>query len=120
MSHTNNTNNTKIPTKNIVPIDLDLELPLEIPQLKRETTIQGGPRILTRDADIYILMYDDNHFIIKSYITDQPVANRRYNKETGYVEKIDPSLEEEDRRLLITALDFNAVLAEDYYRSLGY
>ena len=123
MSQTNNNNNNDEQTNKtdlgFTVVDVELE-DIEIPPMKRENSIQDGPRILTRDFDVYILKYDKDNYVIKSCITDQPVANRRYNKETGYIEKIDPNLEEEDRRLLITALDPLAVLEEDYYKSLGY
>lgn len=112
MSQTNNTNNTDFTV-------VELEDIKSFVPLARCKTIQG-PRILIKDTDIYILQCDKNNYIIKSWITDQPVANRRYNKETGYVEKIDPTLEEEDRRLLILAVDPTAILAEDYYKSIGY
>ena len=115
MSQTNNNNN---PNEKFTLVEI--EDTIEIPRLSREISIQGAPRILTRDFDIYILQHDKDNYEIHSCITDKPVANRRYNKTTGYVEKIDPTLEEEDRRLIILANDPLAVLAEDYYKSLGY
>jgi hypothetical protein len=123
MSQTTHNNDddeqTNKPDLGFTVVDVELE-EIEIPPMKRENSIQGGPRILTRDFDLYILKYDKDNYVIKSCITDQPVANRRYNKETGYIEKIDPNLEEEDRRLLITGFDPLAVLAEDYYKSLNF
>ena len=82
----------------------------------------NAPRILYKDFDLYICQcpIDKNKIIIKSRITEQIIPNRRYNKKSGYIEKIDLTLEEEDRRLLITAKDPKAVLGEDYYKSLGY
>ncbi len=106
-----------VPIQKFIEADLeDLEELLE-PIYPRQTTIEG-PRILTRDFDIYVTQYDKDNFIIKSCITDKPVLNRRYNKITGYVEKIDPTLEEEDRRLVIIAADPTAILEEDYIKDL--
>jgi len=119
MSQTNNNNEqpNKINSGSTVVHDDDI---IELKPLKREFSIESGPRILIRDFDVYLCYTDKDNYVIKSCITDEPVANRRYNKKTGYVEKIDPTLEEEDRRLLIIAVDPSAVLAEDYYRSQGY
>ena len=112
MSQTNNNNNTDFTVAEVE--DMKSFVPLA-----RYKTIKG-PRILTKDSDIYVLQCGKNNYVIKSWITNKPVANRRYNKETGYAEKIDPTLEEEDRRLLILAVDPTAILAEDYYKSIGY
>jgi hypothetical protein len=81
---------------------------LEPPRLPRCKAMRG-PLILTLDSDLYILS-DGHNKTIKSWITDKPVSNRRLNEKTGYLEKIDPTIEEEDRRLLIP----NAILAENY------
>ena len=83
----------------------DDELPPLRP-LTRCITIPG-PCTLIRDADLYVLC-DGPTKIIKSWITDKPVPNRRLN-ERGHIEMIDPTIEEEDRRLLIP----NAILAEN-------
>jgi hypothetical protein len=115
MSQTNNNNNNR----EFTLVNVELE-DIEIPQLKREISIQGSPRILTRDFDLYVHRHDKDNYVIKSCITDKSVTNRRYNNETGYIEKIDLSLEEEDRRLIILALDPTAILSEDYYKGLIY
>lgn len=96
----------------LIDIDID-ESELENqqrPRLPREKATRG-PLILAKDSDLYILC-DGTKKIIKSWITDKEVPNRRLNEKTGYLEKIDPTIEEEDRRLLIP----NAILAEDYYK----
>jgi hypothetical protein len=85
-------------------------------------TDPNAPRILSKDSDLYISLcpIDKQTIIIKSKITEQIIPNRRYNKKSGYIEKIDLTIEEEDRRLIIIARDPKAVLMEDYYKSLGY
>jgi hypothetical protein len=85
-------------------------------------TDPNAPRILSKDSDLYISLcpIDKKTIIIKSNITEQIIPNRRYNKKSGYIEKIDLTIEEEDRRLIIIARDPKAVLMEDYYKSLGY
>jgi hypothetical protein len=88
--------------------DLEL-LGVEPKRIAREKKIVG-PLILVRDSDLYILS-DGPNKTIKSWITDKEVPNRRINERTGYSEKIDPTIEEEDRRLLVP----NAILAEEYY-----
>lgn len=106
----------KTPIKNgfqLIKIDEDdLELSgLKPKGLSRQITMPG-PLILVKDSDLYILC-DGTKKIIKSWITDKEVPNRRLNEKTGYLEKIVSTIEEEDRRLLIP----NAILAEDYYKS---
>ena len=122
MSQTNNNNDeqTNKTDTGFTVVDVVSDDIIELPPMKREITMMSSVRILTRDFDLYVLQYDKDNYVIKSCITDKPVANRRYNKATGYIEKIDLNLEEEDRRLLITALDPLAVLEEDYYKSLSY
>ena len=122
MSQTNNNDDeqTNKTDTGFTVVDVESDDIIELPPMKREITMMSSLRILTRDFDVYVLQYDKDNYVIKSCITDQPVANRRYNKAAGYIEKIDPNLEEEDRRLLITALDPLAVLEEDYYKSLSY
>ena len=88
--------------------DLEL-LGLEPQRIVREKAIRG-PLILVRDSDIYIVSNGTTK-IFMSWITNKEVPNRRLNERTGYSEKIDPTIEEEDRRLLIP----NAILAEEYY-----
>jgi len=114
MSQTNNNANNN---SEFTVIEVGEEDLIEIPQMKRENSIQDGPRILMRDYDLYVLKYDKDNYVIYSCITDKPIANRRYNEATGYIEKIDPTLEEEDRRLLIMAIDPRAVLVENYYKT---
>jgi hypothetical protein len=96
--------------------EIDALFQSQIP--KRQTTMCYGPRILSIDYDVYTMWIDKDNCIIKSCITDKPVPNRRYNKKTGYVEKIDPTLEEEDRRLIVLAADPTAILEEDYVKDL--
>jgi hypothetical protein len=119
MSQPNNNNTNTVPSveteSNLIKTKFNLDeldcldcLGLETPRLTRSETIRG-PLILVRDSDLYILSNGTNK-VIKSWITDKEVPNRRLNEKTGYLEKIDPSIEEEDRRLLIP----NAILAENY------
>ena len=85
--------------------------------LQRERTI-NGPSILRRDADLYIL-WSGGIPLIKSFVTFEIVPNRRYNKILDRIEKIDPTIEEEDRRLIVIARDPSAMLEEDYNRKMG-
>jgi hypothetical protein len=46
------------------------------------------------------------------------VPNYRYNKITKRIEKIDPTIEEEDRRLIVLQRNPKAILFEDYERNI--
>ena len=88
---------------------------LRIPIIKRGTAIdncQDDPLILKRNDDLYV--WHGLTKEIKSSITFKIVPNYRYNETTQQIEKIDPSIEEEDRRLIILQRNPNAILEEDY------
>lgn len=86
--------------------DLDYEF-ARIP-LERSETIRP-PLRLRRNDDLYRLISSEGE-IIKSWITDKEVPNYVYDEVNERIVKIDPFLEDEDRRLL---LDF-CELAENY------
>jgi len=88
---------------------------LSIPELKRSIAIDNckdDPVILKKNDDLYVL--DGLTKEIRSSITFKPVPNYRYNEITNRIEKIDPTIEEEDRRLIVLQRNPNAVLEEDY------
>jgi|LakMenE18May11ns_1017448.scaffolds.fasta_scaffold9587356_1 hypothetical protein len=88
---------------------------LIMPTLKRCTAIDNckdDPVILKKNDDLYVL--DGLTKEIRSSITFKPVPNYRYNEITNRIEKIDPTIEEEDRRLIVLQRNPNAVLEEDY------
>jgi hypothetical protein len=69
--------------------------------------------ILKKNDDLYIYQNVDSHEI-RSSITFKPVSNYRYNEPMRRIEKIDPTIEEEDRRLIILRKNPKAILFEDY------
>ena len=88
---------------------------LIIPTMKRCTAIDNckdDPIILKKNDDLYVL----NSFTkeIRSSITFEMVPNYRYNEITKLIEKIDTTIEEEDRRLIVLQRNPNAILEEDY------
>lgn len=89
--------------------DNDNEEILILPILERTKT-QKGPLILAKDEDLYVLCIGNGNYIIKSWITDSMVRNRVYNLERKRIEIIDPTMVEEDRRLLLP----NCILRENY------
>ena len=86
--------------------ELDYDLP-RIP-LQRSETIRP-PLRLNRNEDLYRLITNEGE-IIKSWITDKEVPNYVYDEINERIVKIDPYLDDEDRRLLIE----NCELAENY------
>ncbi len=93
-------------TNNDEDYEEDYDMP---PKLERTETIRG-PLILAKDSDLYVLIVDNN-YIIKSWITDNVVDNRVYNVQKNKIEIIDPTIVEEDRRLLLP----NCILQENLY-----
>jgi hypothetical protein len=88
---------------------------LIIPTMKRCTAIDNckdDPVILKKNDDLYVLNGPTKE--IWSSITFNPVPNYRYNEITKLIEKIDPAIEEEDRRLIVLQRNSNAILEEDY------
>jgi len=98
-----------------IATNLNIKDPGSFP--KRQIT-RSIPAILHRDADLMILWISQTEYVIKSWITDKPVANRKYNPDTKRVEKIDWTLEEEDRRLILLERhpENHYCLEEDYYK----
>jgi hypothetical protein len=93
---------------------------LIIPKMKRSTAIEccrDNPLILRRNDDLYV-SHSLNSIEIKSSITFEIVPNYRYNETTNRIEKIDPTIEEEDRRLIILQRNPNAILEENYERNI--
>ena len=86
----------------------DLEYEFARIPLERSETIRP-PLRLRRNDDLYRLISSEGE-IIKSWITDKEVPNYVYDEVNERIVKIDPFLEDEDRRLL---LDF-CELAENY------
>ena len=89
---------------------------LIIPIIKRCTAIdfcKNDPVILKKDDDLYV---SNNGLIkeIRSSITFEMVPNYRYNETTKLIEKIDPTIEEEDRRLIVLQRNSNAILKEEF------
>ena len=88
---------------------------LIIPPIKRSTAIDNckdDPIILKKNDDLYVSNGITKE--IKSSITFEIVPNYQYNEITDRIEKIDPTIEEEDRRLIVLQRNPNAVLEEDY------
>lgn len=79
------------------------------PSLKREKTIRG-PLILAKDSDLYVLSLGNGTHLIKSWITNDVVSNRIYNIKTKTINILDPTILEEDRRLLLP----HCILQEEY------
>jgi len=89
---------------------------LIIPTIKRCTAIdfcKNDPVILKKDDDLYV---SNNGLIkeIRSSITFEMVPNYRYNETTKCIEKIDPTIEEEDRRLIVLQRNPNSILEEEF------
>ena len=92
---------------------------LIIPPIKRSTAIDNckdDPLILKKDSDLYVLNGITKE--IRSSITFEMVPNYQYNEITNYIEKIDPTIEEEDRRLIVLQRNPNAILEEDYKKNI--
>jgi len=89
------------------------------PVLENQNKVYG-PGILRRDMDLMVLTTDDGERLIKSFWTNKIVPNRRCNSVTGYIEIIDPTIEEEDRRLAILKLNPDAILEEDHNKFIYY
>jgi len=95
--------------------DEDEDEKLIIPTIKRSTAIDNcrdDPVILKKNDDLYVLNGLTKE--IWSSITFNPVSNYQYNEITKHIEKIDPTIEEEDRRLIVLLRNPNAILEEDY------
>jgi hypothetical protein len=95
--------------------DEDEDEELIIPTIKRCTAIDNckdDPVILKKNDDLYVLNGLTKE--IWSSITFNPVLNYRYNEITEQIEKIDLTIEEEDRRLIVLQRNPNAILEEDY------
>lgn len=95
--------------------DEDEDEELIIPIIKRSTAIDNcrdDPVILKKNDDLYVLNGLTKE--IWSSITFNPVSNYQYNEITKLIEKIDPTIEEEDRRLIVLLRNPNAILEEDY------
>jgi hypothetical protein len=93
---------------------------LTFPKMKRSTAIDNckdDPIILKKNEDLYV-SYDIDSHEIRSSITFDIVPNYRYNKITKRIEKIDPTIEEEDRRLIVLQRNPKAILFEDYERNI--
>jgi hypothetical protein len=92
---------------------------LNMPEIKRGTAIDNckdDPLILKKNDDLYVscgLIKE-----IKSSITFDVVPNCRYNETTERIEKIDPTIEEEDRRLIVLQRNPNAILEEEFERNM--
>lgn len=87
---------------------------LNIPQLKRSTAIDNckdDPLILKKNDDLYISS-GINSLEIKSSITFDVVSNYHFNEITQQIEKIDSTIEEEDRRLIVLQKNPNVILKE--------
>jgi hypothetical protein len=94
---------------------------LNIPEIKRGTAIDNckdDPLILKKNDDLYVLCGLTKE--IKSSITFNSVPNYRYNEITQEIEKIDPTIEEEDRRLIVLQKNPKAILAEKYLNSISF
>jgi hypothetical protein len=94
---------------------------LTFPKMKRSTAIDNckdDPVILKKNEDLYVSHIGLNSYEIKSSITFDMVPNYRYNKITKRIEKIDPTIEEEDRRLIVLQRNPKAILFEDYERNI--
>jgi len=99
----------------ICPPEPDEDEELIIPTIQRCTAIDNckdDPIILKKNDDLYVLNGLTKE--IWSSITFEMVPNYRYNEITNRIEKIDPTIEEEDRRLIVLQKNPNAILEEDY------
>jgi len=88
---------------------------LIIPSIKRSTAIDNckdDPLILKKNDDLYVLCGLTKE--IRSSITFEMVPNYQYNEITDRIEKIDPTIEEEDRRLIVLQKNPNVIFKEDY------
>jgi hypothetical protein len=100
--------------------DEDEASALTFPKIKRSTAIDNckdDPVILKKNEDLYV-SYDIDSHEIRSSITFEVVPNYRYNEITKSIEKIDPTIEEEDRRLIVLQRNPKAILFEDYERNI--
>jgi len=100
--------------------DEDEASALTFPKIKRSTAIDNckdDPVILKKNEDLYV-SYDIDSHEIRSSITFEVVPNYRYNEITKSIEKIDPTIEEEDRRLIVLQRNPKAILLEDYERNI--
>jgi hypothetical protein len=87
---------------------------LSIPEIKRSTAIEyckDDPVVLKKNDDLYVSCGLTKE--IKSSITFEVVLNYRYNEITQLIEKIDTTIEEEDRRLIVLQRNPNVILAEN-------
>jgi len=85
---------------------------LNIPEIKRGTAIDNckdDPLILKKNDDLYVSC-GLNSLEIKSSITFDVVPNYRFNEITQQIEKNDPTIEEEDRRLIVLQKNPYAIL----------
>jgi hypothetical protein len=88
---------------------------LNIPEIKRSSAIDNckdDPLILKKNDDLYVSC-GLNSLEIKSSITFDVVPNYRFNEITQQIEKIDSTIEEEDRRLIVLQRNPHAILKED-------
>ena len=100
----------------INPPEPDEDEELIIPIIKRCTAIDNcrdDPVILKKNDDLYVSC-SLNSLEIKSSITFDVVPNYRFNEITQQIEKNDPTIEEEDRRLIVLQKNPKAMLEEDY------
>jgi hypothetical protein len=83
-------------------------------KIERGTAIEickDDPLILKKNEDLYVSCGLTTE--IKSSITFKTVPNYRHNEITQKIEKIDLTIEEEDRRLIILQKNPNAILSEN-------
>ena len=93
----------------------------EVQPLSRQHTRYEKPCILSLDYDLYVIKSGTTYKIISS-ITDKEVENRMFDPKIHRITKIDPSIQEEDRRLIKirNSSPGDYILQEDHYRQLGY
>jgi hypothetical protein len=81
-----------------------LNLKIEPPKFIRKSKyaeIYEKPQAIRRDDDLYRLEISKDKEIIKSWITDEEVPNRKWSQINQSIVKIDPDIPDgEDRRLL--------------------
>jgi hypothetical protein len=81
-----------------------LTLKIEPPKFIRKSKYAEIPEkrpVIRRDDDLYRLEISDNKEIIKSWITNEEVPNRKWSQTNQSIVKIDQDIpDEEDRRLL--------------------
>ena len=89
--------------------------------LSRQHTQYEKPCILSLDYDLYVINSGTTYKIISS-ITGKEVANRMFEPKLHRITKIDPTIQEEDRRLIKirNSSPGDYILQEDHYRQLGY